>query len=101
MPQSVREWIIVLWPAFMAASALETLVFAGFDPHDIQLFGLSLQSDRELVYTVVFFAFWAVTTVSGVVTWLLAQPVSSLNAPHSALNRHTDPHNDSAGPPNP
>jgi hypothetical protein len=99
MAQSVREWIIVLWPAFIAACALEMLVFAGFDPHDTQLFGLSLQGDRELVYTAAFFAFWAVTTVSGVITWLLAQPVLPLNAAQVGLNGRTDDHSERASPP--
>ena len=74
MPQSVREWIIVLWPAFMAACVLETLVFAGFDPHDINLFGLTLDTDAETVYSLAFLAFWAVSAVFGILTWILAQP---------------------------
>ena len=74
MPQSPREWIIVLWPAFMAACVLETLVFAGFDPHDIHFFGMSFETDRDTVYSVAFFAFWAVTTLSGLLIWILAQP---------------------------
>lgn len=80
MPRSIREWITVLWPAFVAACVLEMLVFAGFDPHDIQLFGHSLPSDREQVYTLAFLAFWAVTTVSGLITWLLARPVTPADA---------------------
>ena len=78
MPRTVREWIIVLWPAFMAACVLETLVFAGFDPHDIHLFGLTFESDRETVYSVAFLAFWSVTTAAGVMTWILAQPATPI-----------------------
>ena len=77
MPQSVREWIIVLWPAFMAACVLETLVFAGFDPQDIHFFGMNFETDRDLVYSVAFFAFWAVTTLCGLMTWILAQPAKA------------------------
>ena len=88
MPRSVREWIIVLWPAFMAACVLETLVFAGFDPHDIHLFGLTFESDRETVYSVAFLAFWAVTTVSSVITWILAQPAASTE-PTGTASPHT------------
>lgn len=76
MPRSIREWIIVLWPAFMAACVLETLVFSGFDPHDIHFFGLSVDADRDTVYSIAFFAFWAVTTLAGLLTWMLAQPVA-------------------------
>jgi hypothetical protein len=88
MPRSVREWIIVLWPAFMAACMLEILVFAGFDPHDIHLFGLTFESDRETIYSVAFLAFWAVTTVSGVITWILAQPAAPIDQTSTA-SRHT------------
>lgn len=87
MPRSVREWIIVLWPAFMATCVLEILVFAGFDPHDIHLFGLTFESDRETIYSVAFLAFWAVTTVSGVITWILAQPTPPIDQT-SAASRH-------------
>lgn len=80
MPQSVREWIIVLWPAFMAACVLETLVFAGFDPHDINLFGLTLDTDAETVYSLAFLAFWAVSAVFGILTWILAQPADPPSA---------------------
>ena len=84
MPRSVREWIVVLWPAFMAACVLEILVFAGFDPHDIHLFGLTFESGRETVYSVAFLAFWAVSTVSGVITWILAQPAAPIGPPDAA-----------------
>jgi hypothetical protein len=76
MPQSLREWIAVLWPAFMAACVLETLVFSGFDPRDINFYGMNLEIDRDMVYSLAFFAFWAVTTLCGLLTWILAQPAN-------------------------
>jgi hypothetical protein len=70
MPKSVREWITVLWPAFLAASALELVVFAGFDPQDVNLFGLSLEHEpeRSAVYSISFLLFWLITAAAGVVT---------------------------------
>lgn len=96
MPRSIREWIIVLWPAFMAACVLETLVFSGFDPHDIHFFGLDFETDRDTVYSIAFFAFWAVTTLTGVLTWMLAQPATPL--PPSPDAAPGAPPSDAAGP---
>jgi hypothetical protein len=68
MPRTTRQWITVLWPAFLAASALELLVFAGFDPQDVNLFGLPLEPERAAVYSITFLLFWLITAAAGIVT---------------------------------
>ena len=68
MPRNARQWITVLWPAFLAASALELVVFAGFDPQDVNLFGLSLEPERAAVYSVTFLLFWLITAAASIVT---------------------------------
>jgi hypothetical protein len=68
MPRTTRQWITVLWPAFLAASALELLVFAGFDPQDVNLFGLSLEPESAAVYSITFLLFWLITATAGIVT---------------------------------
>jgi hypothetical protein len=68
MPRTTRQLITVLWPAFLAASALELLVFAGFDPQDVNLFGLSLEPERAAVYSITFLLFWLITAAAGIVT---------------------------------
>jgi hypothetical protein len=77
MPRNAREWIAILWPAFVAASLLEIVVFAGFDPHDVNLFGIDASS--EAVYSIAFFAFWAITSATGVVTWSLSRSSEEIN----------------------
>ena len=79
MPRNAREWIAVLWPAFVAACLLETVVFAAFDPHDLQAFGLSAEVDRDAVYSIAFFAFWAITSTTGVVTWSRSRSSEEIN----------------------
>lgn len=79
MPRNAREWITVLWPAFVAACLLEIVVFAGFDPHDMNLFGLDLDVGAESVYSIAFFAFWAITTATGLVTWSLSRSSEEIN----------------------
>ncbi|MDE2047437.1 MAG: hypothetical protein KGJ44_03430 [Betaproteobacteria bacterium] len=61
----------VLWPAFLAASAVELLVFAFADPLDLHWLGHRLDMSRQSAYTVAFFAFWGIATGSGLLTALL------------------------------
>ena len=69
MKQRALTALRILWPAFMAAGVLETLVFAVIDPADLH--GL----DRQSAYTIAFLAFWAViAAASSVTVWLLPGP---------------------------
>jgi hypothetical protein len=79
VPRNSREWIAVLWPAFVAACVLEIVVFAAFDPHDLNAFGISIEADRDAVYSIAFFAFWAITAATGVVTWSLSRSADEIN----------------------
>lgn len=77
MPQNAREWIAILWPAFVAACLLEIVVFAGFDPHDFTLFGIV--AEGEAVYSIAFFAFWGICSMAGIVTWSLSRSSEEIN----------------------
>lgn len=65
----------IAWPAFIAACALELLVFAAVDPHDLQWFGEPLGWSAKTVYSVSFFLFWAVAALSSALTALLSPSV--------------------------
>lgn len=69
----------IAWPAFLMAGALEMLVFALVDPHDLHWAGQPLQLSREGVYTTAFFVFWAVVAASGALTTLLSLSPFELN----------------------
>ncbi len=69
----------IAWPAFLMAGALEMLVFAFVDPHDMHWFGQPLALSREGVYTIAFFAFWLVTMASSALTTLLSMSPFELN----------------------
>ena len=62
-------WIV--WPAFLAACALELLVFAFVDPMELQFAGRDLGWSRQAVYTFSFFAFWVVNMGACALTTLL------------------------------
>jgi hypothetical protein len=69
----------VLWPSFLIACAAELLFFSLFDPSDLHLFGQPLEVDRMLVYTLGFFAFWAIGGMSGALTVFLARSPFEVN----------------------
>lgn len=69
----------IAWPAFLMAGVLEVLVFAMVDPQDLQWFGQPLALSRQGVYTVAFFVFWAITTISSALTTLLAMSPFEVN----------------------
>ncbi len=71
----VRCWLLIVWPAFLAACLLETVVFAMVDPGNSHLPGYFFQATRQGVYTMAFFAFWLITTAcSSLVIWLAKAP---------------------------
>ena len=71
----VRFWVLIVWPAFLAACLLEAVVFAMVDPGDLHLSGYFFQVTRQGVYTMAFFAFWLISMAcSALVLWLAKAP---------------------------
>ena len=68
----------IAWPAFLVAAVLEMVVFALVDPNDLHWFGSPLALSREAVYSLAFFVFWGLTTVSSALTVLLSLPSSEV-----------------------
>jgi len=67
--------LLVLWPAFLMAGVLEMLVFAVVDPSGLHWFGADpIEWSRSAVYSVTFFIFWGVISLSGAITMLLESP---------------------------
>ena len=74
-----KRMMWIAWPAFLVAGLLEMLVFGLVDPQDLQWFGHPLALSRQGVYTVAFFAFWALTMVSSGLTTLLSMSPFEVN----------------------
>ena len=75
----IRYWVLVIWPAFIAACLLQALVFAMVDPAELHWPGHLLQASRQGVYTLAFFSFWLITIAcSSLVLWL-ARPEQEVN----------------------
>lgn len=75
----VKRMMWIAWPAFLVAGLLEILVFGLVDPQDLHWFGQPLALSRQGVYTVAFFAFWALTMVSSGLTTLLSMSPFEVN----------------------
>ena len=73
LPIGRRERLMtILWPSFVMAGVLETLVFVVVDPSTLAWFdGPALGWPRQAVYTVTFFIFWAAITAAGAMTAFL------------------------------
>ena len=77
MLQQRLMWIV--WPAFLMAGVIEMLVFAMVDPQDLSWFGHPLEISRQGVYTLSFFVFWLITSISGGLTTLLSMSPFEVN----------------------
>ena len=59
---------------------LEVLVFAVVDPHHLRWLGVgALDWPAAAVYTIAFFVFWAVTTVTAALALMLDLPAERIN----------------------
>jgi len=75
-----RRLMWILWPAFLAACAMEMLVFAVVDPAQIQWQGAALDWSRQAFYTLSFFVFWLVISAAGALTCLLGLRPAEVNS---------------------
>lgn len=73
------KWMAIVWPAFLAASILEVVVFALIDPRSIQWQGAQLALSAQGIYTLAFFVFWGVTLASSALTALLGLSADDVN----------------------
>ncbi len=73
-PKSTRL-LCILWPAFVMAGVLETLIFAVVDPQHLQWFGTTpVEWQPTTLYSVAFLVFWLVIAIAAGMTQFLAHP---------------------------
>ena len=61
----------VLWPSFLMAGVMEVVFFTLVQPEDLHFFGEPVTLSRQAVYTLGFFAFWAMAAGSSALTCFL------------------------------
>lgn len=70
MTQRVLHAAQILWPAFLVAGVLEMLVFSWVDPTQLRLG--QWQPDAQTTYSVAFFMFWGLVTLSSLLShWMM------------------------------
>jgi hypothetical protein len=77
---NVKRWVLIVWPAFVAACLLEAMVFSMIDPGELHWPGYLVQPSRQGIYTITFFCFWLISMVGSGLAWWLAQPDQSTNS---------------------
>ena len=80
-PISKTQYVIaVLWPSFLIAGLATVLFFTLFDPRDLaQVTGRS-DITRTGAYSVGFFCFWLMTSLSSALTQYFQRPCELINA---------------------
>ena len=67
-----RKLMWIAWPSFLVAGMLEMVVFAMVDPSTLYWLDQPLRISAEGVYTLSFFLFWGLVSLSGVMTVVLS-----------------------------
>ena len=76
-----RRVMAILWPAFLMAAVLEIAVFALVDPASLHwLSGAPIEVSATTVYSLSFFAFWALIAAACTMTERLAESDVEVNS---------------------
>ena len=70
MTQRVLHAAQILWPAFLIAGVLEMVVFSWVDPTQLRIG--QWQPDAQTTYSLAFFVFWTLVTLSSLLShWMM------------------------------
>lgn len=73
-----RYWMLVVWTGFLGACMLEALVFSMVDPRDVHWIANAWTPSRQTLYSLAFFAFWAITMLCGALVVWLSRPARTV-----------------------
>ena len=77
--------LTILWPAFLMAGVLETLVFAFVDPHELRWYSGALTGGSSMaIYSITFLIFWGAVATAGALTALLTLSSGQVNESREA-----------------
>ncbi|MGD1983347.1 MAG: hypothetical protein PVF93_05530 [Chromatiaceae bacterium] len=80
---AVQQIVSVMWPSFITASAATILFFSLFDPTDLGRLAGFPELTRTGGYTIGFFAFWLLTSISCAMTCYFRRPMHHHTTPDS------------------
>ncbi|MEE9494161.1 MAG: hypothetical protein V3W04_12360 [Gammaproteobacteria bacterium] len=75
----IQRVIAVLWPSFVVAAIANGIFFTLFDPEDLLSTAGEVTISRMGVYTIGFFLFWLVTSISSTLTCYFRKPCTQVN----------------------
>lgn len=75
----VQQIVSVMWPSFITASAATIIFFSLFDPTDLGRLAGFPELTRIGGYTIGFFGFWLLTSVSCAMTCYFRRPMHRHN----------------------
>lgn len=73
------QFIRILWTSFIVAGMAEAVFFTVFDPQELVVLGEPVTLTRTAVYSIGFFAFWAVTATASALTWFMQMSAAQIN----------------------
>jgi len=76
----VQQIVSVMWPSFLTASAATIIFFTIFDPTELGMIGGFPNVTRIGGYTIGFFCFWLLTSISCALTCYFRRPTHRFNA---------------------
>lgn len=79
---TVQRIASILWPSFISAAAATILFFAFFDPVELAKLRNINEFSRLAGYTLGFFGFWIVTSLSSALTCYFRRPCYKQPVPH-------------------
>lgn len=92
MAQRVLHAAQILWPAFLIAGVLEMVVFSWVDPAQLQ-WG-DWHPDSQTTYSLAFLVFWALITVSSLIShWMMKSNVSTQEERRARRQARRQQHN--------
>jgi len=72
----IQQIISVMWPSFLTASLATIIFFTVFDPTDLGIIGGFPDLTRMGGYTIGFFCFWLLTSISCALTCYFRRPTN-------------------------
>jgi len=79
----VQQIVSVMWPSFIVASMATIIFFTIFDPEELAMIGGFPELTRTGGYTIGFFCFWLLTSISCAMTCYFRRPTHRLNQPRT------------------
>ena len=77
----IQRIVAVLWPSFLTSGLATILFFTAFDPQHLLMETDFAEMSRLGAYTIGFFLFWLLTTITSALTCYFRRPCEKVNSP--------------------